>query len=299
MMNRFTSRISRLQLSRVAKRLKSTEASQDEIHHFQELAPTWWDPHGPQRILHLMNNARLDFIQRTLRSCVKVDNPDIFIPGFDHTSFLPRYVSNNIERELTEEINDQLVHKQYSVLDIGCGGGILGESMARLPFVKRVTGIDLTPEVIEVAKQHSLQDPAILDKLDYKLMPLEKVQEKFDIVTCFEMLEHVDYPSEILKHAWNRLHQGGILYLSTINRDPISWFTTIFMGEDVLKIVPKGTHHLNKYINSREVKNWFKKNHAHRHEILDCKGTMYLPLKGWVEHDCQDIGNYFMAIRKL
>ncbi|KAL3229792.1 Ubiquinone biosynthesis O-methyltransferase, mitochondrial [Nakaseomyces bracarensis] len=282
----------------IARRFKSTEATADEISHFTELAPTWWDPHGPQRILHLMNNARLDFIQRTLRSCVKVDNPDIFIPGFNHEQFLPSYVCKNIDRELTQEIDSQLIQKQYSVLDIGCGGGLLGESMARLPFISSVYGIDLTPEVIAVAREHAKQDPALVNKLDYDLKALEDVKEKYDIVTCFEMLEHVDYPSEILKHAWNRLNPGGVLYVSTINRDPISWFTTIFMAEEVLSIVPKGTHHLSKYINSKEIREWFSKNQPHRHKILDCKGMMYLPLKGWVEHECPDFGNYFMAVRK-
>lgn len=279
-------------------RFKSTSTSDDEISHFQELAPTWWDVNGPQRILHLMNNARMDFVQNTIRKSVRVEGPETYIPGFDQSQFLPPYVARNIDHELNIEIDKNLLENKLSVLDIGCGGGILSESLARLSNVEHVTGIDLTAECVEIAKNHALCDPALENKLDYEFKNLEDVEGTYDIVTCFEMLEHVDVPSEILRHAWLKLKPNGILFLSTINRDFVSWFTTIFMGEYVLNIVPKGTHHLSKYIKATEIHEWFQNNEAGKHKILDTKGTMYLPLKGWVEHECSDVGNYFMAIKK-
>lgn len=277
----------------------STSTSDDEIHHFQQLAPTWWDTWGSQRILHKMNLARLDFIQRILRNEIKIENKDIYIPGFNHREHLPAYVSKAIEKDIFKEVNSILAQKKFDALDIGCGGGILSESLARLPFVQSVTGIDLTPECIEVAKEHALKDPSIKDKIFYKLLPLEKVHGQYDIVTMFEMLEHVNEPSEILSQAWKKLKPDGIMFLSTINRDPISWFTTIFMGEHILKVVPKGTHHLDKYINSSEIEEWFQQNVAEKYQILETKGTMYLPVNGWIEHDCANVGNYFMAIKKV
>lgn len=280
-------------------RQKSTLASKDEISHFKELAPSWWDVNGPQRILHLMNNGRMDFIQRIMRQRVKVTNPDTYIPGFNYQEFFPVSVSRNIQHELDLEIDSRIQAQKLRALDIGCGGGILSESLARLPYVEHVTGIDLTEECIQVAKEHALRDPQLLHKLAYELKSLEEVKTEFDIVTCFEMLEHVDIPSEILRHAWLRLKPNGVLFLSTINRDIVSWFATIFMGEYVLGIVPKGTHNLNKYINAAEIADWFKNNEPHTHQILETKGTSYLPFKGWVEHSCSDVGNYFMAIRKL
>lgn len=276
----------------------STSASQDEIHHFQQLAPSWWDVWGPQRILHKMNLARMDFIQKVLFSQVKAKS-DTFVPGFNHQELLPKTVSTAIERELNNDIRSQLGKKHLKILDIGCGGGILAECLARLPYVSTVQGIDLTPQCIDVAKEHAKSDPILKNKLSYKVQSLEDVTDRFDVITCLEMLEHVDQPSEILRHAWGKLNPGGILFLSTINRDLVSWFTTIFMGEQVLGIVPRGTHHLSKYINATEIEDWFRNEYPRSHEVLDCKGTMYLPLTGWVNHDCTRIGNYFMAVKKL
>lgn len=277
----------------------ATNISQDELFHFQQLAPTWWDTQGSQRILHKMNLARLDFIQSTLKQLVTIKNNDIYVPGFNYRDHLPTLISDAIEKDIGNEVHHLLHAKKLNVLDVGCGGGILSESLARLPFIQTVTAIDLTPECIEVAKSHAEKDPLVAGKVFYKHMPLGKVHGQFDIITMFEMLEHVDQPSEILQESWDRLKPNGILFLSTINRDPISWFTTIFMGERVLKIVPEGTHHVEKYINSSEIEEWFKENAPSKYKVLGTKGTMYLPLKGWIEHDCTSIGNYFMAVKKL
>ena len=281
-------------------RLKSTAASPDEVKHFQELAPTWWDTNGSQRILHKMNLARMDFIRDTLSDSIKVKDPDTFIPGYNYKEFFPEGVSHTVEMELKQKLSEELQKKQYNVLDIGCGGGILAESMARQPFVKHVLGIDLTEDCINVAIHHATLDPVLAGKVSYEGIALEDVKAKdYDIVTCFEMLEHVDKPSDILQHAWKRLAPNGVLFLSTINRDLVSWFTTIFMGETVLKIVPEGTHHLSKYINSSEIVEWFDKKHPRDHKLLNLKGTMYIPTQGWVNHDCTNVGNYFMAVKKL
>lgn len=290
--------VCRKDLRYLSLRQKSTSASNDEISHFKELAPSWWDTNGSQRILHLMNNGRMDFIQRIMRQRVKVTNPDTYIPGFNYQEFFPATVSRNIQRELDLEVDSRIEAQKLTVLDIGCGGGILSESLARLPYIEHVTGIDLTKECVQVAQDHALRDPLLLNKVSYEVKALEDVNSQFDLVTCFEMLEHVDVPSEILRHAWSRLKPNGVLFLSTINRDFVSWFTTIFMAEYILGIVPKGTHHLNKYIKAAEIIDWFKKNEPNTHQVLETKGTSYLPLKGWVEHDCPDIGNYSMAIRK-
>ncbi|SMN21879.1 similar to Saccharomyces cerevisiae YOL096C COQ3 O-methyltransferase, catalyzes two different O-methylation steps in ubiquinone (Coenzyme Q) biosynthesis [Maudiozyma saulgeensis] len=281
-------------------RHKSTAASPEEIKHFQELAPTWWDTNGSQRILHKMNLARLDFIRNTLNKTVKITDPNTFIPGYNYKEFLPESISHTIAKEWNQSLTKELEKRQYNVLDIGCGGGILSESMARQPFVKQVLGIDLTPDCISVAKMHAKSDPELKGKVEYREVALEDLKQKdYDIITCFEMLEHVDRPGDILEQAWRRLKPDGLLFLSTINRDLISWFTTIFMGETVLKIVPSGTHHLSKYINSSEIEEWFQEKHPRDHKLLDLKGTMYVPTQGWVEHDCARIGNYFMAVKKL
>ncbi|CCK72440.1 hexaprenyldihydroxybenzoate methyltransferase KNAG_0K00720 [Huiozyma naganishii CBS 8797] len=277
----------------------SAGTSSDELSHFKSLAPSWWDTEGSQRLLHQMNLMRMDFIQRNLRALETVEDADTFIPGYNYQEFLPKSVSKIVNQEWDQKVSDLLKKKQLSVLDVGCGGGILSESMARLPFVKHVRGIDLTEDCILIAQVHASSDPSLNGKLDYKVESLDKVHGKFDIVGCFEMLEHVSRPDIILEHCWNRLNQDGVLFLSTINRGFVSWFTTIFVAENVLGIVPRGTHQLKKFIKAQEVVEWFNKKHAKEFKILDLKGTMFVPMNGWVEHDCTSVGNYIMAIQKL
>lgn len=279
-----------------------TGSSQEELSHFKVLSTDWWNTNGSQRILHLMNLARLDFIRDNLNKTLKIEHQqerDIFIPGYDYNQFLPKNISKIIKQDLNNELQKMLNEKQYSVLDIGCGGGILSESLARLPFIKNVIGIDLTSNCVDVAKEHASKDPLLKDKLTYKLCDLTEVEETYDIITCFEMLEHVNDPYEILKHAWKKLNSKGILFLSTINRDLVSWFTTIFVAEYLAGLVPVGTHTWSKFVKSSEVINWFDKHQFRKYKVLDLKGTMYVPSKGWVNHDCSSIGNYFMAIQKL
>lgn len=280
----------------------TTGSSQEEISHFKDLSTDWWNTNGSQRILHKMNLARLDFMRKNLNKLMRVEDQqekDIFIPGYNYKEFLPSGISNIIEQDLNKEIDRMLNEKQYTALDIGCGGGILSESLARLPFIKHVTGIDLTPECINVAKEHASRDPNVSDKITYQNCDLSEIKNKYDIVTCYEMLEHVNDPYAILREAWHKLNPNGILFLSTINRDPVSWFTTIFVAEYVTKLVPPGTHTWSKFVKSSEIVQWFQKRQPRRHKILNLKGTMYVPGQGWVEHDCPSVGNYFMAVQKL
>ncbi|CAL9729549.1 ubiquinone biosynthesis O-methyltransferase, mitochondrial [Monosporozyma unispora] len=280
----------------------TTGSSQEEISHFKDLSTDWWNTNGSQRILHKMNLARLDFMRTNLNKLMTIEDQqdkDIFIPGYNYKEFLPSGISSIIEKDLDKEIQRMLNEKQFNVLDIGCGGGILAESLARLPFINHVTGIDLTPECIDVAQKHAAKDPTLDNKINYKLCDLATVEDKFDIVTCYEMLEHVDNPHEILRQAWKRLNPQGILFLSTINRDFVSWFTTIFVAEYITKLVPQGTHTYDKFVKSSEIVDWFQQRQPRKHKILDLKGTMYVPSKGWVNHDCPSVGNYFMAVQKL
>jgi polyprenyldihydroxybenzoate methyltransferase / 3-demethylubiquinol 3-O-methyltransferase len=136
----------------------------------------------------------------------------------------------------------------------------------------------------------------LANKLDYKLQGIEDVQETFDMITMFEMLEHVPDPSGVLGKAVKLLNPGGYLFLSTINRTPVSWFTTIFMGEQVLKIVPSGTHTWSKYINEYELREWVKD--QNEIEFVRSDGCLYVPGNGWRLTENKSIGNYFMALRR-
>jgi polyprenyldihydroxybenzoate methyltransferase/3-demethylubiquinol 3-O-methyltransferase len=275
------------------------------MSHFNALASSWWDVNGPQRILHKMNLLRMDFIHDTIMDNLKLNentDDEVYIPPFN-MDLLPKQIKDTINADLEGRRDEILSEANYKVLDVGCGGGILSESMARLSFVEQVKGIDLSSDVLEAAKLHKQKDPILEDKLSYSLMAIEDLpeDEKFDIVTMFEVLEHVDYPSRVLREGLNRLEIGGWLFLSTINRDFVSWFTTIFMGEHLLRIVPVGTHTLEKYINQTEIKEWLEEESGLREsfKVVDTKGCIYLPAYGWKFTSCADVGNYFMAIQRV
>lgn len=295
-------------LSYEKKNLYSTSTDTEKLH-FNELASSWWDVEGPQRILHKMNMLRMDFVNDTIRSQLKLNKPDtspedeVYVPPCNVELF-PRPIKNTIIADQEKRRQQLLKEKRLSVLDIGCGGGIFCESIARMDFVGSVKGIDVSNKVIEAAKLHQMKDPELREngKLNYELRELEELQseEKFDIVTLFELLEHVEFPSKMLEQALLKVNNGGWVFLSTINRDFVSWFTTIFLAEYILKVVPVGTHTLNKYINLEEIERWVaqKENIKDNFRVVDVRGCVYLPACGWIFTRTPDIGNYFMAIQK-
>lgn len=186
-------------------------------------------------------------------------------------------------------------------LDVGCGGGIFAESAARLPTTASVTAIDPTPEVLKIARAHAAKDPS-LDKLTYvagtiETLPLPTPDKLFDVVSVFEVLEHVDKPAAFLERCGAFVAPGGWLVMSTISRTWTSWFTTNFMAEDVLGIVPKGTHDWEKYINADELRNFFAKRDGWSTPVV--MGVVYIPGLGWKEvPGSENVGNYFLAVRK-
>lgn len=287
----------------------STSITEDEMSHFNALASSWWDVEGPQRILHKMNLLRMDFIHNTIRENLILNNSDkfndeeIYIPPFN-VDLLPTGVKSRIILDQETKRDEILSNSKLNVLDVGCGGGILSESLARLPFISSVKGIDLSQDVLEAAKVHKLKDPILNEgnKLQYELTAIENLPSNadYDIITMFEMLEHVTYPAKVLEEALSRVKVGGWVFISTINRDFISWFTTIFMGEHLLKIVPVGTHTLDKYIDQVEIKDWFEMDSIRneKYKVLNSKGCIYLPAYGWKFTNSPNVGNYFMAIQR-
>ncbi|KUJ75253.1 bifunctional 3-demethylubiquinone 3-O-methyltransferase/2-octaprenyl-6-hydroxy phenol methylase [Thiomicrospira sp. XS5] len=139
-----------------------------------------------------------------------------------------------------------------TVLDIGCGGGILSEAMAKAGG--QVTGIDLAEEVLTVAKLHGLDSGV---KVDYRLEAAEdhaaEHSEHYDIVTCMEMLEHVPQPAAIIEAAAKAVKPGGWVFFSTLNRNYKSYLLAIFAAEQLLDLVPKGTHTHEKFIQPSEL----------------------------------------------
>ncbi|HIW05865.1 MAG TPA: bifunctional 2-polyprenyl-6-hydroxyphenol methylase/3-demethylubiquinol 3-O-methyltransferase UbiG [Candidatus Ignatzschineria merdigallinarum] len=137
-------------------------------------------------------------------------------------------------------------------LDIGCGGGIISEGLAHRHA--KVTGIDMAPNAINIAKHHAEEHHL---NIDYQVITAEEFAEdhleKFDVITCLEMLEHVPTPSSVIKAASDMLKPGGHIFFSTINRTFKAKSLAVFAAENILRIVPKGTHDYNKFITPLEL----------------------------------------------
>jgi len=196
-----------------------------------------------------------------------------------------------------------LANSPLKYLDIGCGGGIFAESAARLPHVDLVTAIDPSPEVLAVAKAHARRDPALTAKLNYLntsiegLPLLESKPEHYDVITVFEVIEHVTNPSIFLDHVVEQLKPGGWLVMSTIARHWMSYLTTKVVAEDLVGIVPRGTHDWRKYLNEGELRGWFGQKGGF--ESPRSIGVFYVPGIGWREiMGGEKFGNYFFGIRK-
>lgn len=200
------------------------------------------------------------------------------------------------------------VKNSLRYLDIGCGGGIFSESAARLPMTKSVTGIDPSKEVIGIAKAHARQDPIFQEpgRLEYRNISIEDLplplnpEMQYDIVTLFEVIEHIDFPAAFLSYALPFVKPGGWIILSTIARTWPSWLTTKFVAEDVMRLVPRGTHEWRKYINEEELRDFFRsKDGWGGKDSIRSQGVVYLPGMGWrTVTGGERWGNYFFGVRK-
>jgi 2-polyprenyl-6-hydroxyphenyl methylase/3-demethylubiquinone-9 3-methyltransferase len=152
-------------------------------------------------------------------------------------------------------VNDLVPLTGKAVLDVGCGGGILSESMAEKGAI--VTGIDLGEKALKVAKLHSLESGV---KVDYQLLAVEALAvnqpSSFDVVTCLEMLEHVPDPSSVITACAKLVKPNGHVFFSTINRNPKSYLFAVIGAEYLLNMLPRGTHDYAKFIKPSELAGW-------------------------------------------
>lgn len=182
-----------------------------------------------------------------------------------------------------------------SVLDVGCGGGILSEGMAQRGA--QVTGIDMGEANLNTARLHALESGA---DVDYRCLPVEELAASqpasFDIVTCLEMLEHVPDPESIIRACCTLVKPGGHVFFSTINRSPKAYTFAVIGAEYILRLLPAGTHDYHKFIKPSELTRWC------RHSGLDVTGMtglVYNPLTKVYRLKDNDVSvNYMMATRK-
>lgn len=231
-----------------------------EVGKFTQLANQWWDKQGPFATLHEINPLRLNWIEENV----------------------VRYMGTGLTGK--------------TVLDVGCGGGILTESMARRG--SDATGVDLGIENLQAATVHAEQG-GLTDRLRYKHIAIEQLAaeqpESYDVVTCMEMLEHVPDPSQIVQACFDLLKPGGVCVLSTINRNPKSYLFAIIGAEYVLGLLDRGTHDYAKFITPAELDKMAITAGFNRQDLI---GLHYNPItkRYWLAQNV-DV-NYMMAVVK-
>eukprot|EP00455_Lapot_gusevi_P001728 TRINITY_DN10666_c0_g1_i1.p1 TRINITY_DN10666_c0_g1~~TRINITY_DN10666_c0_g1_i1.p1 ORF type:complete len:235 (+),score=47.49 TRINITY_DN10666_c0_g1_i1:177-881(+) len=212
------------------------------------MSSEWWDPHGKFGPLHALNPTRIQFIRDRVKAHYKLSSPSI-----------------------TEPLQG------VKLLDIGCGGGLVSEPLARLGAV--VTGVDAAAENIRIASLHQQLDPKLLDgRLTYAASTVEDLaqqNQQFDVVVALEIIEHVQNPSLFLQSCASVLKPGGAFFLSTFNRNLKSYLLGVVAAEHVLRWLPPGTHDWNKFFTPSEITG--RVNSAGL-RIRDLNGIVYDPV---------------------
>jgi 2-polyprenyl-6-hydroxyphenyl methylase/3-demethylubiquinone-9 3-methyltransferase len=195
-----------------------------------------------------------------------------------------------------EWINQMVPLQSLKVLDVGCGGGILTDSMARKGA--QATGIDLSSKALKVAQLHALE--AQTPNVQYREISTEALAAEqpasFDVVTCMEMLEHVPEPESVVRACAALVKPGGWVFFSTLNRNPKSFLLAIVGAEYVLNLLPRGTHEYAKMIRPSELARYGRDAGL---ELQQTRGMGYNPItrRYWLSHDTSV--NYLFAMRKV
>lgn len=212
-----------------------------EIERFNRLSATWWDTRGPMRPLHVVNALRLDFIVEQISSHL----------GQDRANAL----------------------KGLRILDVGCGGGLMSEALAR--FGANVVGVDASQGNVAAARLHAQSHNVTVD---YRLGDPAEVlspQEHFDVVLALEVVEHVSDVPAFLSTAAARLTPGGMLFVSTIDRTFKSFVVAIIGAEYLLRVLPRGTHQWSMFVRPKELTFALTPSDLH---MNDLRGMRYLPI---------------------
>jgi len=197
-----------------------TTINKEEIQKFSKLADEWWDVNGKFKPLHMFNPIRIEYIVEEISKHFKLNR------------------------------NKKFLLKDLTILDIGCGGGLISEPMARLGG--NITGIDASEKNIKIASLHSKENNLKITYLNKSPEQLDE-KEKFDIILNLEVVEHVDNLDLYLKSCYKLLKKNGLMFTATINRTFTSYIKAIIGAEYILRWLPIGTHDWNKFIKPEEM----------------------------------------------
>lgn len=244
---------------------QATAASVDpaELGKFAAIAAEWWDPDGKFRPLHQLNPTRLRYLHDRL--CA-------------HFGRDPRSVS---------------ALEGLTLLDIGCGGGLIAEPMARLGA--RVVGIDAGVETVAVARLHAEGQGLAIDYRATTAEALAAEGARFDAVLCLEVVEHVPDPAAFLATAAGLVKPGGVMVASTLNRTGRAFALAVVGAEYVMRWLPRGTHDWRRFVKPSELARFLR---AAGMEVADLTGMAFSPMNGW-RLDPRDVAvNYLMTAVK-
>ena len=240
----------------------STTINKEEIQKFSRLAEEWWDVNGKFKPLHMFNPIRIEYITERIKIHFKLKK--------DKFNYL-------------EGLN---------ILDIGCGGGLISEPMARLGA--NVTGIDASEKNIHIAKLHSKKSGLKINYLNASPENLEYI-EKFDIILNLEIVEHVNNVNLYVKSCYKLLKKNGLMFTATLNRSFVSYIKAIIGAEYILRWLPIGTHDWNKFIKPEELEKFLS---DEKFSTIDVKGLTFNPfLKKWKETNDLSV-NYIVSSLK-
>lgn len=232
-----------------------------EVAKFEAMAAEWWDANGKFRPLHQMNPCRLD------------------------------YITSQIAAEFGRDLTEALPFKGLRILDIGCGGGLLSEPMARLGA--DVVGADAAAGNIPVARLHAEQSGLQIDYRHTTAEDLAAAGEQFDVVLNMEVVEHVADPEAYLRACHDLLKQGGLMICSTLNRNAKSFAMAIIGAEWVMRWLPKGTHDWQKFITPDELQALIRQAGL---DPVDRKGMVFNPITWRWSLSARDLSvNYVTA----
>ena len=235
-----------------------------EYNNFKSLANQWWDENGKFSILHKINPIRI------------------------------KYVVNQIEKIKKKRAINKKYFKQLEIIDIGCGGGLVCEPLARLGA--KVSGLDFIKQNIQIARQHSTKENL---NINYFLSDINnlKLKKKYDVVLILEVIEHLDNLHQLIRKINHYLKPGGILIISSINRNLLSAISALFVAEKILKWIPSGTHSFRKLVKPEELTNVLDLN---KFKIFDLTGMIYNPVtRNWYLSKNNIKINYFCTAKKI
>ena len=240
----------------------TTTINREEIQKFSDLADEWWDVNGKFKPLHMFNPIRIEYITEKIKQEFNLINRN-----------------NNFLKDL-------------KILDIGCGGGLISEPLARLGG--EVTGIDASEKNIKVAKLHSKKNNLNINYFNKSPEQLNN-SEKFDIILNLEVVEHVENVDLYIKSCSNLLKKNGIMFTATLNRTIVSYIKAIVGAEYILRWLPIGTHDWNKFIKPEELE---KKLSSANFSTIDVKGLEFNPLfSKWKKSDNLSV-NYIICSKR-